>query len=59
MNDQAKSEKGPNILLEAKGIVKVFGSGEGQVKPLKGIDLKLRAGELTLLTLDRKQGKRQ
>ena len=49
MNDQAKSGNGPNILLEAKGIVKVFGSGEGQVKPLKGIDLKLRAGELTLL----------
>ena len=49
MNDQAKSGNGPNILLEATGIVKVFGSGEGQVKPLKGIDLKLRAGELTLL----------
>jgi len=37
------------VLLEAKGIVKVFGSGAGEVKPLKGIDLKLRSGELTLL----------
>lgn len=37
------------VLLEAEGIVKVFGSGAGEVKPLKGIDLKLRSGELTLL----------
>lgn len=38
-----------NVLLEAKGITKVFGSGAGEVKPLKGIDLQLNAGELTLL----------
>lgn len=37
------------VLLEAKGIVKVFGTGAGEVKPLKGIDLQLRSGELTLL----------
>lgn len=37
------------VLLEASGITKVFGSGAGEVKPLKGIDLKLYAGELTLL----------
>jgi len=37
------------VLLEAEGIVKVFGSGAGEVKPLKGVDLKLRSGELTLL----------
>ncbi len=49
MNDTAKNAVEPKILLEAKGIVKVFGSGAGEVKPLKGIDLKLRAGELTLL----------
>ncbi len=37
------------VLLEAQGIVKVFGTGAGEVKPLKGIDLQLRSGELTLL----------
>lgn len=37
------------VLLEASGITKVFGSGAGEVKPLKGIDLELYAGELTLL----------
>ncbi len=37
------------VLLQAAGITKVFGSGAGEVKPLKGIDLKLYAGELTLL----------
>jgi len=37
------------VLLEASGITKVFGSGAGEVMPLKGIDLKLYAGELTLL----------
>lgn len=49
MNDATKPATEPNVLLEAKGIVKVFGSGAGEVKPLKGVDLKLRAGELTLL----------
>ena len=39
----------PNILLEAKDIVQVFGSGAGEITVLKGIDLQLRAGELTLL----------
>ncbi len=47
VTQEAKTK--PNVLLEAKGIVKVFGSGEGVVKPLKGVDLDLRAGELTLL----------
>ena len=37
------------VLLEASGITKVFGTGAGQVMPLKGIDLKLYSGELTLL----------
>jgi putative ABC transport system ATP-binding protein len=48
MNDEAKT-RGQKIMLEAKGITKVFGSGAGEVKPLKGIDLQLRSGELTLL----------
>ena len=37
------------MLLDARDIVKVFGSGAGEVRPLKGVDLKLYAGELTLL----------
>jgi putative ABC transport system ATP-binding protein len=37
------------VLLEASGITKVFGSGAGEVKPLKGVDLQLYSGELTLL----------
>jgi putative ABC transport system ATP-binding protein len=45
--EQAAAEN--KVLLEAKGIVKEFGSGEFKVTPLKGIDLQLRAGELTLL----------
>jgi putative ABC transport system ATP-binding protein len=49
MNDAIELTSEQKILLEAKGITKVFGSGEHAVKPLKGIDLKLRAGELTLL----------
>ncbi len=36
-------------LLEAKNIVKVFGTGAYEVRPLKGVNLKLYAGELTLL----------
>ena len=40
-------EREPNrkTLLEAKNIVKVFGAGPYQVKPLKGVNLKLYAGE--------------
>ena len=36
-------------LLEAKGIVKVLGSGAAEVKALKGVNLDLVPGELTLL----------
>jgi putative ABC transport system ATP-binding protein len=36
-------------MLEARGIVKVLGSGAGQVQALKGINLDLQRGELTLL----------
>jgi len=45
MNDTANRK----VLLQAAGITKVFGSGAGEVRPLKGIDLQLYAGELTLL----------
>lgn len=36
-------------IVEAKGLVKVLGQGAGEVKALKGVDLTLNAGELTLL----------
>jgi putative ABC transport system ATP-binding protein len=36
-------------MLEAKGIVKMLGEGAAQVKALKGVDLDLLPGELTLL----------
>ncbi|MCB1526276.1 MAG: ABC transporter ATP-binding protein [Hyphomicrobiaceae bacterium] len=36
-------------ILEAKGITKVFGSGDMEIKVLKGVDMQLRPGELTLL----------
>jgi putative ABC transport system ATP-binding protein len=36
-------------MLEAQGIEKVLGSGAGEVKALKGVNLELMPGELTLL----------
>ena len=36
-------------ILEAKGIVKVLGNAPNEVKVLKGVDLELKTGELTLL----------
>ena len=36
-------------ILSARGIVKVLGTGANEAKVLKGIDLDLRPGELTLL----------
>lgn len=37
------------IILEAQGIVKVLGAAPNEVKVLKGIDVELHTGELTLL----------
>ena len=37
------------IMIEATNIVKVLGEGAGRVNALKGINLSLRGGELTLL----------
>ncbi len=37
------------VIVEAKGIVKVLGSGATENKVLKGVDLQLHTGELTLL----------
>lgn len=45
--DQAQPASKP--LLEARGITKMLGSGENEFQVLKGVDLDLRPGELTLL----------
>lgn len=37
------------VMLEARDIVKELGHGAGKVRALKGVSLKLHAGELTLL----------
>jgi putative ABC transport system ATP-binding protein len=39
----------PKVILEASGIVKELGQGAGKVRALKGVDITLNAGELTLL----------
>ncbi len=49
MSVRQHPSRDPATLLSAKGIVKVLGSGAGEVKVLKGVDIDLRAGELTLL----------
>lgn len=36
-------------ILRASGITKILGTGAGELRVLKGVDLKLRAGQLTLL----------
>ena len=38
-----------DTLLRARGIVKTLGQGAGAVRALKGVDLELKSGELTLL----------
>jgi putative ABC transport system ATP-binding protein len=37
------------VIVEAEGIVKILGSGPSENKVLKGIDLQLHTGELTLM----------
>ncbi|WP_409560638.1 ABC transporter ATP-binding protein [Hyphomicrobium sp. MC8b] len=37
------------VIVEAEGIVKVLGAGAGENKVLKGVDLQLHTGELTLM----------
>jgi putative ABC transport system ATP-binding protein len=37
------------VILETQGIVKILGEAPNQVKVLKGIDLQLQTGELTLM----------
>lgn len=40
---------GSKVILEAQGIVKVLGQAPNEVRVLKGVDLKLHTGELTLM----------
>jgi putative ABC transport system ATP-binding protein len=37
------------VVMEASGVAKVLGSGAGRVRALRGVDLAVRGGELTLL----------
>jgi putative ABC transport system ATP-binding protein len=38
-----------DCIIEAKAVSKILGSGAGEVQALRGVDLSLRRGELTLL----------
>src|SRR5262249_61692776 len=38
-----------DVIIEAKGVTKTFGSGAREVRALRGIDLVVNRGELTLL----------
>lgn len=49
MSQVQAAENRPEPLLVANDIVKVFGSGAGEVQVLKGVQLDLVPGELTLL----------
>jgi len=46
---RAATKTAGETIVRASGIVKVLGTGAGELQVLKGIDLELRAGELTLL----------
>ncbi len=45
----AVTAQAPNVVLEARDIVKDLGTGAGRVRALKGVGLSLNPGELTLL----------
>ena len=49
MNQNVNIGASTRAVLEAKNIVKTFGTGAGEISVLKGVDVKLRPGELTLL----------
>ena len=48
-NNNPPKEPPATIVLEAQDIIKDLGEGAGKVRALKGVNLSLRAGELTLL----------
>ncbi len=45
----AHSNGSQQTLLTARGITKTFGEGAGEIQVLKGVDMDLKSGELTLL----------
>lgn len=45
----AKVPPRPNLAVRARGLEKAFGKGETRVQVLRGIDLEIQTGELTLL----------
>lgn len=49
MAQKRSASGGKKPLLEAQGIKKVFGTGAGEITVLKGVDVDLLPGELTLL----------
>lgn len=49
MAQNLSASGGRKPLLEAQGIKKVFGTGAGEITVLKGVDVDLLPGELTLL----------
>lgn len=49
MSQAKEAHAAAEPLLVAKDIIKVFGTGAGEVQVLKGVNLDLRPGELTLL----------
>lgn len=49
MAQNKSASGGRKPLLEARGIKKVFGTGAGEITVLKGVDVDLLPGELTLL----------
>jgi putative ABC transport system ATP-binding protein len=47
--ETAPADAVPNVVLDARDIVKDLGHGAGKVRALKGVSLQLNVGELTLL----------
>ena len=49
MNAPLLSLSSPGLVVECRGVTKDFGQGETRVQALRGIDLELPTGEMTLL----------
>ena len=49
MNAPLVPQSSPGLVVECRGVTKDFGQGETRVQALRGIDLELPTGEMTLL----------
>ncbi len=50
MNDsQDAGQPQDDVILDATGLTKVFGSGAGAVRAVNGVDLAVRRGEIVLV----------